>query len=168
MKHKAKYILLFSISILYFSCADAPDLMDAPEIDFLTFSTTQVSQDSGNDTTKIYTVTISFTDGNGDLGYELTDPDAEIDVTILDNRNGLEYGQFRLPHVPSQGSNNGVTGEITFKLFSTCCIFPDGIPPCSNPAEYPSNDLSLDIQIKDRAGNLSNVLTTPAITLLCN
>ena len=167
MMHKSKYILLFLFIVSYFSCTNAPDFTDEPQIEFVGFNATQIAQ--GLTTEIAFTLKIFFTDGDGDIGFALTNINAPTDVNIIDNRTGELYGQFRIPQVPEQGSNNGIQGEIELNLSSTCCVFPDmEIPPCSNPSEFPTNDLTLDVRIQDRAGNWSNTITTPSITLLCN
>lgn len=107
-------------------------------------------------------ITIDFEDGDGDIGK-----DQVLDLRVIDDRSGDVYDQTSIPMLPEQGSSNGISGQITFKLFSTCCTFPDGIPPCESPMEYPTNELTLSMYITDRAGNQSNTVTTSSINLLC-
>jgi len=147
------------------SCVNAPDFTDTPKIEFVSFSQSSVEQTSANEFP--IDVVISFEDGDGDLGREDSDPEA--DIVFIDNRTGLSE-TFKSPFIPEQGVNNGIQGEIKITIFSTCCIFPEDsqIPPCSAPPQFPTNDLSFDISLTDRAGNVSNIVTTPAITLLCN
>lgn len=165
MNYKTKYILgLFAI-LLWQSCTNAPDFTDAPVIEFVSFSESTVPQTSGNQFP--IDVIFRFEDGDGDLGVH---PDSnKTDIIFIDNRTG-QIEPFRSPFIPESGVNNGIQGEIKITVFSTCCIFPPEtqIPPCSAPELYPTNDLSFDISITDRAGNVSNVITTPNITLLCN
>jgi len=108
-------------------------------------------------------VSFNFEDGDGDLGK-----DQILDLFVIDNRTDEIYNNFSIPMLPEQGAGNGISGQISFKIFSTCCIFPDGIPPCESPTEYPDNELSLSIYIVDRAGNQSNTIQTSTIQLLCN
>ncbi len=107
-------------------------------------------------------ITFDFEDGDGDIGENQI-----LDLKVIDNRSGDLYDQTSIPMLPEQGSSNGISGQIMFKLYSSCCVFPDGIPSCEAPAEYPTNDLSLDLYITDRAGNQSNIITTSQITLRC-
>ncbi|MBT8189613.1 MAG: hypothetical protein KJO29_04230, partial [Bacteroidia bacterium] len=72
------------------------------------------------------------------------------------------------PEIPSIGAQNGIEGEIQVKLFTTCCIFPGLIPPCVNPPEYPTNEITFDIYMFDDAGNQSNTITTQSVTLICD
>jgi len=111
-------------------------------------------------------VKFSFKDGDGDIGLE---PDVfERNIFIIDNRTGDTYDAFKAPVIPEQGASKGISGEVTLRLFTTCCLFPDNIPPCESPPQYPTDMLTLDIYIKDRAGNESNRITTTPITLFCD
>jgi len=162
--HKTNIIILLIISLALFSCADAPNFTDTPEIEFIGFSKTEISQSSGNE--EFLTVSFSFNDGDGDIGQG--DMSNTTDIIFIDNRTGEIYDQFKSPFVPEQGSNNGLSGRIDIVVFSTCCVFDDGTPPCESPPNTPTNNLSFDITLTDRAGNVSNVVTTPSITLLCD
>jgi hypothetical protein len=108
---------------------------------------------------------IDFTDGDGDIGS--IQNDTAINFFIIDNRTNVSYGNYKLPSIPLKGANNGVEGRITINLFSTCCRFPENIPPCEKTTKYPKNELSFSIYIKDRAGNRSNTVKTTNIDLLC-
>jgi hypothetical protein len=110
-------------------------------------------------------LTISFTDGDGDLGHEATDTSRNI--YIKDLRTGKFQDRFKSPYIPEEGIGNGITGTIELLLFTTCCLFPDNIPPCSAPAEYPLDTVIYEISMRDRAGNFSNKITTEPIILAC-
>jgi len=161
---KTNIIILLIISLGLFSCADAPNFTDTPSISFVGFSKSEISQSSGNEET--FVVSFRFEDGDGDIGQDAMSN--KTDIVFVDNRTGAIYDQFKSPLVPEQGSNNGLTGLIDIVVFSTCCVFEDNTPPCSSPLDTQTNQLSFDITLEDRAGNVSNVLTTPMITLLCD
>ena len=154
------YVIFCVVSAMSAGCnGDAVNLGQAPEISFLDLSKDTMVQGSlNNDTTFIR---ISFTDPDGDIGGFDTK-----NIIITDNRTGEEYDSFSLPELP--GGNNGVTGEIEIRSFTTCCIFPDNIPPCDSPPQYPVNELDLTIELVDESGNRSNAVTTPTIILLCH
>jgi len=145
------------------SCTNSPNFPLIPEIEYLGASKISMVQNSLN-ADSIF-IQISFTDGDGDLGGEIEGQSQNIFIT--DNRTGESYDRFRIPDIPQQGASNGISGTITLRLYTTCCLFPDNIPPCEAPADFPTNELTLDINIIDRAGNLSNTITTEPITLLC-
>ncbi len=160
MKLHFGFYLLLSLSLT--ACLNAPNVSEVPSIDFLSISKDTLQQSPVGLTDSLI-VSFQFEDGDGDLGQ-----DQILDLFVTDNRTGESYGNLSIPSLPEQGASNGINGEISFKIFSTCCIFPDGIPPCESPAAYPENELSLDIMIRDRSGNESNTITTSRVVLLCN
>ena len=164
-----KTTLFLGISILctgIYSCINSPDYSDTPEIEFVSLSNLQMSQRPLNSDTTV--VTLTFKDGDGDIGFSTGTPGENI--FVIDNRTGEFYDRFRIPAIPEQGANNGVSGTINMVLLNTCCIFPpqDSIPACESPSQYPDNDLTFTIYMKDRAGNKSNEVQTPIIKLACN
>lgn len=144
--------------ILFFGCAKAPNYSNIPEINFISMSKNEVIQ--FKDTLNI---TIGFTDGDGDIGSDTT-----INLILTDSRDGSQENKYIIPKIPPLGAKNGISGEISFPITQTCCIFPDGAIPCTPNTKYPKDSLSFKIQIKDAAGNLSNQVETPRIYLKCN
>ncbi len=166
LKHKISLIILvFSVLGIY-SCINSPDYSDKPTLEFVSLSNLQMSQRPLNSDTTI--VSLKFTDGDGDIGFSTDIPGENI--FIIDDRTGEFYDRFRVPAIPEQGANNGVSGTINMVVLNTCCIFPpqDSIPACESPAQYPDNDLTFTIYMVDRAGNKSNEVKTPVIKLKCN
>lgn len=161
--HKSTYISIFLglFIALFIQCANAPDFTDEPEIEFISISKSSFNQGFFNEDSLI--LTISFQDGNGDIGNDTTQ-----NIVVIDNRTGDIYDRFVTPQIPEQGINNGVKGEVRMVLFNTCCIFPDGIPPCEIVPQYPTDEISFSIYMEDRAGNQSNTINTSTVTILCN
>lgn len=160
-------ILILTILVMgFYSCINSPDYSNTPTLEFVSLSNLQMSQRPLNSDTTI--VTIEFTDGDGDIGFSTETPGENI--FVIDDRTGEFYDRFRVPAIPEQGANNGVSGIINMVLLNTCCIFPpqDSIPACESPVQYPDNDLTFTIYMVDRAGNKSNEVKTPAIKLKCN
>lgn len=146
------------------SCVKSPGFSDIPEIEFLGFSSQSMVQSSLNSDSLF--LQFSFTDGDGDIGF---DPDVfDQNIFIIDNRTGDRYDAFKAPVIPEQGASKGISGTVTLRLFTTCCLFPDNIPPCESPPQYKTDTLTLDIFIKDRAGNFSNRVTSSPIILECD
>lgn len=135
----------------------------APVLRFVSYSDTTMTQSDTNKDSTL--VTFYFEDRDGDIG--LPSNVGGKDITIYDMRTGNVYDYFRTPKLPDEGYKGAISGNIQIRLLSTCCIFPDDIPPCSAPEQYPSNELSLGITLTDRAGNTSDTLITPPLTLLC-
>lgn len=118
----------------------------------------------GNLTQDSLFVVISFKDGDGDLG---TDSDGVLkNISLIDSRTGDEYGSFKVPPLDIGGSKTGVEGEITMKLYTTCCLFTS-ITPCTPTPDFPRDSLSLTIQMIDDSGKESNIITTPQFFLNC-
>lgn len=162
-----KSYFIFTIVIVSFcitSCTNNPGFDDVPEIEFIGF--TKSAMDQGDLNTDSLFMTFSFRDGDGDLGSGGNN--IRENIIITDGRTGDIYDFFKIPDIPNPGVQNGLEGEITIKLFTTCCIFPDSIPPCQSPLQFPTNELNFGIVLKDDAGNESEVVTTPSIILNCN
>ena len=164
MKITVQILRLVIFSSIIYSCTSDPGFSDTPEINFISFS--QNVMDQGDLNSDSLFMTIGFRDGDGDLGSGAQGITENIIVT--DNRTGDIYDVFKVPDIPDPGVQNGLEGTITIKLFTTCCIFPENIPPCQAPPQFPSNDLNFDIVMVDDSGNESDIITTPFITLNCN
>ena len=155
-----------TVGLLLLACNNSPDYSDVPTIEFVSISNFDMVQNPLNSDTSV--ISFSFTDGDGDIGFE--DGNINSNIFIVDNRTGDFFDRFRLPAIPPQGANNGVSGQINMVILNTCCVFPpqDSIPPCESPSQFPTNDLTFTIYMIDRAGNKSNEISTPSITLRCN
>jgi hypothetical protein len=165
MKYKGIHIkLIFGlVASLMYSCASSPDFSNTPSVEFRGFSNVRLNQGEFNDSTFVQ---LFFTDGDGDFGANTTSNAPNI--FFKDLRTGVT-NQYKAPFIPVQGANNGVSGKINILLRSTCCVYPaaTGIPPCEVVAEYPTNTLTYEIYIEDRAGNKSNIVTTAPLELIC-
>jgi len=85
--------------------------------------------------------------------------------TLLQGTNGFGLN-ITLPLLPQ--NNDGQRGTIQLEIFRTCCIYPDEDPCTTGVEGFPTNQLTFDISIRDNSGNVSNSVTTGAITLVCN
>jgi len=157
-------IISFFLVLSYYSCSVNPGFSETPSIEFLSISEDTINQ--GSLFTDSIFLRISFRDGDGDLGTGATGIFENIIIT--DSRTDELYDRFRIPPLDISGAMTGIEGTITMKVYTTCCIFPDETPPCEAPTEFPTNELTLDIQLKDDSGKLSNVVTSTPLTLLCN
>ena len=154
----------FLSSGLWF-CVQPPNYPVEPEIEFMSLSKdvmfqTRFGQDS-------VLITFSFTDGDGDLGFN----DTTASIFITDGRDDFSKPSYRIPFIEEEGAGNGISGEISILVPTTCCIYPasSGIPPCDTSPSAPqfTDTVFYKIQIKDRAGNFSNEIETGPITLIC-
>ena len=163
-----KNIFLFCLLIAV-GCAKPPDYPIEPVIEFMQLSTNFSSQKAQRETGESPIIaTLSFTDGDGDIGND----DNETTIFIIDLRDTTEENSAtRLPKVPEAGANNGISGEISFRLLPTCCLFPPEFqdqPNCQFSASYPMDTLIYEVYIMDRAGNVSNRVKLDPIFIMCD
>ncbi len=162
----AYYFPIFILAII-FSCTKPPNYPIEPVIEFERMSRNTMIQ--GDKNTDSIVVTISFTDGDGDLGSN----DSIFDIFVKDTRfpdvPGANPIQYKMPFVPIQGVGNGISGEISILTYNSCCTYDSLFNPCDTMAYvvFPTDDLILEIFIKDRAGNESNRVLTDTIILDC-
>lgn len=160
------FILILAVT----SCTQPPDYPIEPVIEYQGMTKNTMLQGDGSEDETW--VTLSFTDGDGDIGFfEEGSTTVETDLFIKDLRLDAVTEKFTIPFVPELGTTNGISGEITFRMFTTCCIFPDWVPgqpaPCDVSADYLVDTVQYEIYIIDRAGNESNRIQTEPIYLLC-
>lgn len=106
-----------------------------------------------------------FEDGDGDLGFGITD--TMNDIVVIDSRTGNVQDEFKIPTLPPS-ENDVQKGTISIKILTTCCLFPDpSISPCETPVQYPLDSLQYLLFIKDRAGHESNIIQSDFVKLLC-
>lgn len=156
-----KTALALLVLTLLQNCANPPDYPDAPVIEFKAMSKNRMFQNSKPEADSI-SLTFTFTDGDGDLGS-----DDSVSVFITDGRDGFPKPPYKIPYIDEQGAGNGISGEITIRLNTTCCTFSNGFPPCSVVPAVPLDTLTYKVYIRDRAGHLSNTIETPLIFLEC-
>lgn len=150
--------------LLCSSCSLAPNFSDTPAIEFLSISRDTFSQGALlNDSLLLR---FSFRDGDGDLGTEANG--VLENIILTDSRTNERYDRYKIPPLDISGAMTGIEGDITLKVYNTCCIFPDNIPPCQAPPEYPFDELFLTVQMIDDSGKESNTFDTPKITLICD
>lgn len=164
MKH-LKYILFFVlfISISNTSCVKESDFPVTPVIEFMSFEVFQ------NDSAICF---ISFTDGDGDVGFAENDTNAFRDLTMkylyqkadgefypYDKLPGTSefdtlFYDYKVPFLTPDGQFKALDGEIEIKLTAA-------------PLFAPTHDVvKFDIQLRDRAGNKSNIVSTNEVTVV--
>lgn len=166
----AHYFPILIISVI-FSCTKPPDYPNEPVLEFKKLSRNTMVQSTGN--TDSITITFTFTDGDGDLGNNDTIHDIYLKDTRYGEIPGANPKSYKMPFVPVQGVGNGISGEITTLVYTSCCTYPPGtFDTCDDtPAAYstyPFDAFVYEIFIKDRAGNESNRIISDTIFLRCN
>lgn len=152
-------VLLVIISILAHSCVKEREFPPTPIIAFERFVA------FGNDSADCY---ITFQDGDGDIGLKATDfflPDDLKMKYLYKNQNGdfvpvdSSFGTpqfdtlfytYRVPYLTPEGQYKALDGEIKIKLRSA-------------PIFGPHSFVKFEISLRDRAGNMSNIVTTNEI-----
>jgi len=159
-------ILAFTALILWISgCYKKKELSDIPEISLIGLNKMSMKQGYfEEDSLEIY---LHVLDGDGDLGY-LGDTAEVSSIFLVDSRTGNIAEQFSFPAIPAEKIQNGLDAELKILTYTTCCLYPDNLPPCSVQPIYPTDSFQYDIWLVDRAGNKSNTISTPYIRLFCN
>lgn len=156
-------ILIVAVSFLgIVSCFKTPEYPIEPEIKFQSYSVVQpyTIPDTGN-------IRITFTDGDGDLGKLSNDDSASPSrIYIRDVKYALNKVPQVLPIIPQKGTTKAISGSIDIKLAgasgvglfdgSSCLLY-----------QHPYDTLVFEIYIKDRAGHVSNTITTPPLVVKC-
>ena len=168
MRFKSTTFFVFVIFLIA-GCIQPPDYPIEPVIEYQSLSkTTLLSGKDGEDQTYLV---VSFTDGDGDLGQPQGNGSIELDFTLIDSRTGAVDEKFGIPFVPELGAANGISGEITARIFTSCCIYPDWVTDaigCEKSNQYLIDTLVYEVYITDRAGNESNHIFTDPIYILCD
>jgi hypothetical protein len=161
---KLNFALFIFLSLAITACVRPPEYPIEPQLEFVSISKSLVLQDASlTKITDTLFVVLSFTDGDGDIGFQ----DSKEAIVILDTRKRDTINDVKsLPFVPEQGAGNGITGEITLRLRGGCCTNTINGVPCGQP-KFSRDTTSYEIYIKDRAGHESNRVKTPPIFIKC-
>lgn len=159
-----RLILAVLVILTIAACVSAPDFPDEPVITFESLSKSEIPQTTINPLDSLM-IQLSFTDGDGDLSGD------SVDIFVVDSRFPGRPQPFNLPAIPAEGTANGISGDIFLNLIfegaanPLCCIFNGRA--CQVDEDFPADTVVYSIQIMDRAGNLSNVVETPPVTIRC-
>jgi len=94
---------------------------------------------------------VNYIDGNGDIGF--SDADTPV-IYVTDNRSNIELNYHLQPLAP-EGANIAIQGQLQVMVENVILL---------NQANS-SETLTFTVKIIDRAGNWSNAVTTPVITI---
>ena len=145
-----KYFLLIAYCSLFgviSSCKkDKTTISTTPEINLVEVTPTQIKEYKDK-----VVFNVSYRDGDGDIGEN---NDAVKNLFVTDSRNNITY-QFRIKQLAPDGASVAIEGNLMVELNSAAIL--DG----SN-----SQSVSYSIYLKDRAGNLSNTVTSSELTIV--
>ncbi len=140
-------LLLFFL-IFFFASACKKEKIEfnpTPTIEFL-----GISPSTANEYTDSVTVTIKYTDGDGDLGENIA---GAKNCFVRDNRIGITY-EYRIKQLSPDGSTIPIEGNLNIELGG------QGITDGSN-----QQTASYTIFVVDRAGHQSNSVISGNITI---
>jgi hypothetical protein len=153
-------------------CESNENFSNTPLLENPTVSRSQVSGNLDS-----ITIKFDFKDGDGDIGelepdttsYNLCDLNtintaAFSMLFVEDTRTGC-FVNYHLEAIPVESGS--ITGEMEVTFNSICCIY-GGDTACIPSTQYPTDTVIFKIRMKDRAGNISNLLTTPPVYINCN
>ena len=156
------------------SCLSPPEYPVTPEITFKSIEPNRVATITG--TYDTVTVTVSFRDGDGDLGLNNDETDPPFNSTNADGTSNLYYnnyffqpqilkdGEFidyklafsydsRFPRLPPDDRDGPKRGTLSFGQRFFLGTFPSG------------SQVRFKVKIVDRALHESNEITTEPITI---
>ena len=132
-------------SIFFFSCEKESLINSVPQIEFIS-----ISPDIAQEYSDEITISIKYTDEDGDLGEN--SPDIN-NLFMKDNRNTIEY-EYRIPQLTPNENEISITG-----IFN---IIIDGTGITNGSA---SEKVSYEVYVVDRSNNKSNSIITSEITI---
>jgi len=165
--------------------SDDPIFPDEPTITFESITPTEVRPTSGLTDSTAFTVTLSFTDGDGDLGrassadntpnFFMQDLREELPAFIVNAQNQVDtvyFGElsFILPDLTPDARNPSIQGEIRLNLSAQVGRLRES-GEILNAVDFPEewatevDTLSFSIYVLDRAGNRSNTVITRPVFL---
>ena len=160
-----KLKVLFWLTLIlsgWIACKDEVQTSDIPTIKYL--STNKIIMRQGDLNQDSIWLNFSFSDGDGDLGFGSSS--GNQDIFLIDTRTNQLQDAFKIPDLPEAGGKP-ISGNASILIFTTCCLFPNNIPPCSNPTQFPVDSIRYELYIKDRAGHESNHEFSDWIVLMC-
>ena len=147
-------ILLITAGILLFASCKKDDTNDVnppvsevPYIELKSVSPTTVVEYQDSIIFDIF-----YKDGDGDLGYD--DPDS-LSLYLTDTRIPVTESYF-IPLLAPVGADIAIQGDLLVKLDRTILL----------DESSSSENVTFTIQLRDRAGNYSNIVTCPQVTVL--
>lgn len=142
------YFLVIGVLLLFFAaCKKEDENAKIPSIEIVQVSSTQIEEYRDS----IFVV-ISYEDGDGDIGQQ----NREIgSLEVKDSRYTNPEPLIHIPPVTPAGAEIKVRGSI--KVF---------LPTLIRLSELQDEEITtLNLRLRDRAGNWSNTVSTPAITI---
>ncbi len=176
MKKISSFLGLLFVTLGFNACFQDPDYPEIPAIGFKKITNTP------SNTADSLVVTISFRDGNGDLGLGANENTPPYSESINGKPNPFYYNYFITPYKKQRGilvpiqfiegvnlngrypdlnpkrKTTSLEGELSYSF-----VFFYTFSSSYSPAVRRGDTLLFDIQIADRSRNLSNTIRTDEI-----
>ena len=122
-----------------------PPISDVPAIEIVSLSSSSINQFDD------LTFTISYQDGNGDIGDE--NADAAV-VFITDNRASITH-EFHVPPLAPAGESIAIQGNLLVVLENVILLDQNNT----------SESATFTVRLQDRSGNSSNEVVSSSVTI---
>lgn len=142
------------------ACVQPPEYPVEPVLSFVDYKRDTVRQFLDTNV-----ITLGFTDGDGDLGAR--DTDTTFNLFLTDVTLGRTF-PYKMPFIPAQGIGNGISGEIDITIYPTDVCCDSVLLPCNVEAGALDEVIVYEVQVEDRAGNLSAPLRLPPVKMICD
>lgn len=161
---KLKLAIVFCVSLLgMISCYKTPEYPIEPVIKFDSYSFTNPYQALTDGS-----MYITFTDGDGDLGKTSNNDVVNINSIIIRNTKNNLIDTANIPYIPKKGTTDAISGKIEVKIYNS--TLGGGFIDEADLLllQKPLDTLIYEVFIKDRAGHVSNTVTTPPLIVRSN
>lgn len=149
-----KQYIIFCLAIFSLSaCIKPPSYADEPFISGISINKTNFEEDDFNDAIILQ---IAYQDGNGDIS--IADGDTFTNIFIRDPLLDITSEFSVAEYIPPLGAEDDISGTIQVSMFGTW--------RCSGDSTY-TQATQFEVQIMDRARNMSNIALTPVFDLNC-
>lgn len=157
-RFELRFLTVVAILVALFlqSCQKEDSLPVTPSIEFKSlekFATVSAGFDS-------LVLTFAFEDGDGDIGFPESDTSSrDIFVKLFEKQNGVFVPivftdtllfTYRMPYLEPTGNNSSLKGDVIISYLGYLL----GVP---------NDTVRYELYIKDRAGHISNTITTSEV-----
>jgi len=144
--------IIVALLLVFAGCKKEEDIINPPMSDIPYIDVTSASPGTVTALDDSIVFIIHYQDGNGDLGFNFPD---STSLYLVDPRIPLTESFF-VPLLAPEGADISIQGELQVVLNNTVLVNPDAV----------SETVIFEFQLRDRAGNYSNVAFAPTITVL--
>jgi len=159
------YIFIL-VSLFYItSCIEPPKYNDVPEITNVEFNKTSITS-ATRSATDTFQLNIFFQDGDGDY-------DGSVDNLFITESRTCFTDSYIIPTIERNGNIDDISAMIFIPDLVELCVIEWKNPTETDCLPFKKINTVTDtviynIQIKDNAGNESNIFTSPELYIICN